>query len=144
MNIAATAHRRMVSTHKLAGILFAALLFPALPAAASDAAMREQTPLLTFVDAGSGRVPIHFDAPATQRSGAGDTWARDLPNAENQWSSGATSEWNAGLNRAVDRIVNPPERFNVHANQPGDHRFDKFEDPRGGNGTLAGFTIEFH
>jgi hypothetical protein len=48
------------------------------------------------------------------------------------------------MNRAVDRLVNPPQNVNVYAGQTENPLSGTFGGPHGSDKTLAGFEIVFH
>ena len=149
---ASPVHRHTGAMTKLTGLIFAALLLPAVPASAAGFVTRDPVPASRLADADANgpngcalpRLSLRFDGPLVLRPGAGQESAGDLPKVENQWAQGATSEWNAGLNLAVDRLVSPPDHVNVYATQTADRLSDDFGGPRVSNETLAGFKIVFH
>ena len=63
---------------------------------------------------------------------------------ENPWASGAASHWNAGVNRAVDHLLKPPEHMNVYATQTGEDLRGHFEGTNSPNETFATFEVVFH
>jgi hypothetical protein len=110
---------------KLTGALFAALLLSAVPASAASFALQiDGTPVL--------------------HPSAGHDSAGSSSTAENRWPTGTAAEWNAGLSRAVDRLVDPAENADVYAVQTEDRLNDRFDRTHGPNETLAGFKIVFH
>ena len=109
---------------KMIGFIFAALLLPA--------------------SASAGSLHLPTAAPLVVHEGAPGEFSANLSNSSSRWSDGATSEWNAGMNRAVDRIVSPPANVNVYAGQARDNIGSNLEATHGANGTLAGFKIVFH
>ncbi len=144
--------RRTSAARKLTGFILAALLLPTVPVSAASFVTHEPVPVLRLADtdtkAADGcalpQVSFRIDAPLVLRPSAGLGFAGNPPIVENPWTSGATSEWNAGMNLAVDRLVGPPENVNVYAAQTGDHLSDRFGGPHVSNETLAGFKIVIH
>jgi hypothetical protein len=118
-------HRRMSAMRKLTGALFTALLLTAVPASAASLAFQ--------IDA----TPVLHSSTAQESAGSS-------PIAENRWPTGTAAEWNAGLSRAVDRLVDPAENADVYAVQTEDRLNDRFDGTHGPNETLAGFKIVFH
>jgi hypothetical protein len=135
---------------KLTGLIFAALLLPAIPASAASLVDRGPLPAVRLENATRGndcalpQLSLRIETPLVLRSSDGHESAGETPIVENQWTAGATSEWHAGMNRAVDRLVNPPENVNVYAVQTEDHLSDRFGGPHGPDNTLAGFEIVIH
>jgi hypothetical protein len=135
---------------KLTGLLFAALLLPAVPASASSLVMRESGHAWSLTNAGANggcdlpQVSIRTDNSQILSSIAGNETAVDTAIVEDRWASGATSHWNAGMNRAVDHLVNPPEHVGVYATQTGDDLRGHFEGTNSPNETVAAFEVVIH
>jgi hypothetical protein len=132
---------------KLTGAAFAALLSLAVPASAVSVAIREPVSAIEMTAAnGIGDIDctVRLDAPLALRSSAGEAFVAGSAAGENRWIAGATSEWHAGMNRVVDRLVNPPENVNVYAAQTGDRLNGSFGATHGSDRTIAGFAIVFH
>ncbi len=68
----------------------------------------------------------------------------DSPNADDRWASGATYQWNVGLNRAVDHLFEPPANVNVYATQTGEDLRGHYESTNSPNTTLAAFEVVIH
>src|ERR1700761_4705826 len=108
--------RRAGAMSLLTGLAFAILLLPAAPASAAGLVIREPAPVSMHATHATkenvcdySKLSIQINAPLVMRPSAEHNIARDLSAAENRWRAGATSEWHAGMNRAVERLVNPPQ-----------------------------------
>src|SRR5579862_4560564 len=149
-NVTSSDDRRAGARLKLTGVIFAALLLPAIPASAASLVNRGPLPLIRLSDANRGNdcafphLSLRIDTSLVLRSRAGHESQGESQIVENQWMAGATSEWHSGMNLAVDRLVNPPENVNVYAVQTEDHLSGGFGRPHGPDKTLAGFEIVFH
>jgi hypothetical protein len=144
-------HRRTGAMRKLTGSLFAALLLSAVPASAAGFVTHDAASVSRPTDAGVkgdshslSPLPLRIDIPMVPRPIAGLGNTGNSPIADTRWAAGATSEWHAGMNRAVDRLVAPPENVNVYAAQTEDHLNSNLEGPHGPINTLAGFEIVIH
>ncbi len=142
--------RRTGAMSKLTGLVLAAVLLPAIPASAAGLVIREPAPVSRLADANKGidcdfsRLSLQINTPLTMRVNADYVSAGDAAVVENRWAAGATSEWHAGMNRAVDRLVSPPRDVNVYAVQTEDRLNGSFGGTHGQNDTLAGFAIVIH
>jgi hypothetical protein len=143
--------RRAGAMSKLTGLIFAAVLLPAIPASAASFVIHEPAPIsahAAHATEGNGcdysKLSLQINTPLVMRSSAGYDVASDAPAVENKWTAGATSEWHAGMNRAVDHLVSPPQNINVYAAQTEDHVSGSLAGTHGQDKTLAGFEIVFH
>ena len=136
---------RMGALRKVAGFLLVASLLPAVPASAAGLVMHAPASVSRHAgDCAFPQLPLQINAPLVLRPSTGHEFAGDTRTAENRWATGATSDWHAGMNRAVDRLVSPPENANVYAVQTDDRLDGRFGAAQGRNATLAGFAIVIH
>ena len=87
---------------------------------------------------------LRLGSPLVPRARAEQVSSGDSPIVESRWTAGATSEWNAGTNRAVSRLVDPPENVNVYAAQSDIDLNRTLGGPYVSDKTLAGFEIVIH
>lgn len=146
-------HYRAGTMRKLTGLFLVALLLPAVPASAASVVPHKAAPVSRLADAGvkreNGHSPLRIDIQMVPRQivglgYAGDSPTGDSPTGESRWAAGATSDWHAGMNRAVDRLVGPPKNVDVYAVQTEDRLSSDLEGPHGPTKTLAGFEVVFH
>ena len=134
---------------KLAFLPLVALLLPTVPASASGLVMREPVAVRTLssadaVDNNGCSLPqlsIRTDSlsPKVENEAA-----LEPPVIDNPWASGAASHWKAGMNRAVDHLIKPPEHVNVYATQTGEDLRGHFEGTNSPNETFAAFEVVIH
>ena len=87
------------------------------------------------------RLSIRTNNPLLLTPKVGNETAVDLAVVDNPWASGATSHWNAGMNRAVDHLFKPPQYVNVYATQTGDDLRGHYEGSNSPNETFAAFEV---
>jgi hypothetical protein len=107
--------RRRGGMSKLAGLIFVALLLPAIPASAASFDSGQQV-----------TIPGSADADA------------------NTWPVGSASRWNASINRAVNRLVNPFENVSIRTTQIEDHLSGSSVGTHQPDKTLVGFELVIH
>ena len=98
---------------KLAGLILAAFLLPAVPASAASFDAGQQVTLSRSTDA-------------------------------NAWPVGSASRWNASINRAVNRVVNPSDNVSIRTMQIEDHLSGGLGGMHQPDKTLVGFEIVIH
>jgi hypothetical protein len=69
--------------------------------------------------------------------------AFDSPKVDDRWASGATYQWNAGVNRAVDHLLMPPDQVQLRVTQTGDDLRGRYEGTKS-NATFAAFEVVIH
>jgi len=85
-------------------------------------------------------IPSHISAAQFVREGA----AFDRSSVDNRWASGAAYQWNAGVNRAVDRLLMPPDRVQFYVTQTGEDWRGNSEGDKSPNRTFAAFEVVLH
>ena len=137
---------------RLAVFPFAALLVLSVPASGSSLVTRGPVSVSELVIAGAKeetgcslpQLSIRTESPLLLSPKVGNETAFDSAVVDNPWASGATSHWNAGMNRAVNHLFKPPERVNVYATQTGDDLRGHFEGTNSPNETFAAFEVVIH
>ena len=137
---------------KLAVLSLLALLLPSVPASASSLLMGEPVSAGRLANASLvhrnacslPQLSLRTDSPSFPTSKVEGEAAVDWAAIDNPWASGATSHWNAGMNRAVDHLFKPPEHVNVYATQTGDDLRGRFEGMNSPNETCAAFEVVIH
>ena len=107
--------RRTEGLSKLTGLVFVSLLSSAIPVSAASLDARQQVTLSRFTDAEA-----------------------------NAWPVGSASQWNASINRAVNRVVNPSDNVSIRTVQIEDHLSSGSGETHRPDKTLVGFEIVIH
>ena len=136
--------RRM---HRLSGLLVVALLLLSLPAQACGLVMREglagELSVSGVDDAWKCSVPslslraFNFDRKVTS-FGSPDV----AGGPERQWASGLEYRWKADVNRAMDRVFEPPSGVDLFVTQTREEVRDGFEHNYKPNSTLGAVELE--
>jgi hypothetical protein len=132
---------------KLTGLLLGALLVSSIPAAASSLPRARHLPAATASTGGTGNgwaINLNAANPALQSPLDRAEPAFALPLASDRWASGASYQWNAGVNRVVDHLFMPPDQIRFNVTQTGADVRGHYEETSSPNATFAAFEVEFH
>ncbi len=133
---------------KLTGFLLGALLVSSVPAFASGLPgaphLPASTSATTLSEDRSGALILNTAHPALPTRLDGSEPASGLPDNGNRWASGASYQWNAGVNRAVDHLFMPPDRVKLNVTQTGADLRGHYEETSSPNATFAAFEVEIH
>jgi hypothetical protein len=121
-----------------------ALIMLAAPASAAGLAMPDPVSISAPDNCSIPRISIQTDSPLLLHPNLGDEATLDAAVVNNPWAPGATSHWNAGVNRAVDHLIAPPANVRVYATQTGDELRGHYEGTSNPNQTFAAFEIVIH
>src|SRR5579863_1954046 len=111
---------------KLTGPLLGAMLLTSVPASASGLVLSHHQALTWGAAAPSAEdtkdCALELSIPPHTSPGLrlNEETAFDSSARDNRWASGAAYQWNAGMNRAVDHLLTPPDNVQFHVTQTGD------------------------
>ena len=131
---------------KLTGFVLGVLISSSVPALASGLALSEPlTPTWRATEPNAEHKPdCSLDLYLQTHRFVRDETKLDLPNADDRWTSGATYQWNAGVNRAVDHLFMPPDQVQLHVTQTGEDLRGHYESTNSPNATFATFEVLIH
>ena len=137
---------------RLAAFPLTALLVLSAPASGSTLVVSEPVSLSKLATAGADdsngcslpQLSLRTNSPLLRSPKVGNETSVDPVVVDNPWASGATSHWNAGMNRAVDHLFEPPKYVNVYATQTGDDLHGHYEGANSPNKTFAAFEVVIH
>jgi maltodextrin utilization protein YvdJ len=137
---------------KLVALPAIALLMLPVSASAASLATRDAVSVTASTIEGAQDVTgcslsrpfIQTDSPLLLTPTDGKDAAVDTVVADNPWAPGASSHWNAGMNRAVDHLLAPPAHVKVFATQTGTELRGHYEGSQDPNETFAAFEIVIH
>jgi hypothetical protein len=135
---------------KLTGFVLGVLLSSSVPALASGLVLGEpRMPTWRAAESSAAgkygcSLDLYLQTQNSLSQFVREESAFDSPSVDDRWKSGATYQWNAGVNRAVDHLFMPPDQVQLHVTQTGEDLRGHYESTNSPNETFAAFEVVIH